>query len=225
MIVEDDAALARVVSDNLALDGFEVAWSPDGNDAPVRARSFLPDLILLDIMLPGRNGFELCQMLRQGGRTPVVILSVRGQKHDKVRGLNLGADDYITKPFELEELVARIHAVLRRFSRPLDRLQIGDVAVDFQSQQARNSRGEIHLTHREFEVLRLLAMHEGQIVYRDELLREVWGVLSDTTTRPVDHAIAKLRKKVEVDPRHPRFIRSVRGDGYTLTLDRPAGEE
>ena len=220
LIVEDDSALAKVLSDRLMLDGFEVEWSPDGHEAPSRARAFRPDLILLDLNLPGPNGFELCQLLRQGGRTPVIILSVRGQKHDKIRGFNVGADDYVTKPFEPEELVARIHAVLRRFSHPLHTIKLGDVRIDFQSERVQDPAGNLHLTHQEFAILRLLATHEGQVVYRDELLREVWGVLFDATKRTVDHAIARLRKKIEVDPHHPRFIRSVRGDGYRLTLER-----
>jgi len=216
LIVEDDAALAKVLADNLSLDGFVVEWSASGDDAPGRARAFLPDLILLDIMLPGASGFDLCQVLRHGGRTPIIILSARDQKHDKVRGLNLGADDYITKPFHLEELVARIHAVLRRFARPVDRVVLGDIVVEFQPQRAAGPGGDIHMSHREFEILRLLATHEGQVVYRDELLREIWGVLYDATGRSVDHAIARLRKKIEPDPHHPRFVRSVRGDGYCL---------
>ncbi len=177
LIVEDDVSLAKVVSDNLTLDGFEVAWSSSGHDAPARARAFLPDLILLDIMLPGPSGFDLCQVLRHGGRVPVIMLSARDQKHDKVRGLNLGADDYVTKPFHFDELVARIHAVLRRFARPLDRIAIGDISVEFQPFRATCAGREIHLAHREFEILRLLAAHPGQVVYRDELLREVWGVM------------------------------------------------
>jgi DNA-binding response OmpR family regulator len=224
LIVEDDAALAKVLSDRLTLDGFDVAWSPDGHDAPSRARAFRPDLILLDIMLPGASGFELCQLLRQGGRTPDIILSVRGQKHDKIRGFNVGADDYVTKPFEPEELVARIHAVLRRFSRPVHKIKMGEVSIDFETERVEDPSGNLHLTHQEFEILRLLAAHEGQVVYRDELLRQVWGVLFDSTKRTVDYAIARLRKKIEADPHHPRFIRSVRGDGYRLTLKRADNE-
>ena len=224
LIVEDDAALAKVLADRLILDGFEIALSPDGHDAPSRARAFRPDLILLDINLPGPSGFDLCQLLRQGGRTPVIILSVRGQKHDKIRGFSLGADDYVTKPFEPEGLIARIHAVLRRFSRPVHKIKLGDVSIDFLSQQVENPTGHVHLTHQEFEILRLLATHEGQVVYRDELLREVWGVLFDSTKRTVDHAIARLRKKVEADPHHPRYIRSVRGDGYSLRIEHSDDE-
>jgi DNA-binding response OmpR family regulator len=225
LIVEDDAALAKVVSDRLSLDGFEVKWSPDGNDAPSRTRMFRPDLILLDIMLPGPSGFELCQLLRQGGRTPVIILSVRGQKHDKLRGFDVGADDYITKPFEPEELVARIHAVLRRTARPVQTMTLGDLRIDFVGQRVSSPAGDVHLTHQEFEILRLLATHEGQVVYRDELLREVWGVLFDATKRTVDHAIARLRKKIEADPHRPRFVRSVRGDGYCLRLAPSTDDE
>ena len=170
-------------------------------------------------MLPGRDGFELCGELRQGGRTPIVMLTARGQKTDKVRGLELGADDYVTKPFDLEELLARINAVLRRASPGPTRLRLGDVVIDLVQHRAFRKRQELHLTHREFEVLKYLAERHGKVVSRDELLREVWGYLDLPTTRSVDHAIARLRRKIEVDPHLPRFIHSVRGDGYLLAVD------
>ena len=218
LIVEDDAGLARVLSDNLRIDGFEVAWTATGDDAPPAARAFQPDLILLDVMLPGRNGFELCRILRQNGRTPVIMLSVRAQKNDKVRALDLGADDYVTKPFDMEELVARIRVVLRRLKSPVEQIRLGDVSVNFRTLRAAGAAGELHLTHREFEVLRYLALHREHVVTRDELLREVWGQF-DSLTRPIDNAIARIRKKIEPDPRNPRFIHTVRGDGYALTFE------
>ena len=219
LIVEDDAALARVLRDNLIIDGFDVKWVDDGDEAVQACRAFLPDLVLLDVMLPGRSGFELCRVLRQGGRTPVIIVSVRDQKSDRVKGLELGADDYVTKPYYIEELVARIHAVLRRVALPIERIRLGEVVLDFRTLRATGSAGEIHLTHREFEVLRYLATRRERVVHRDELMREVWGELDVPSSRPVDHAIARIRKKVEVDPHDPRFIHTVRGDGYSLTFD------
>jgi DNA-binding response OmpR family regulator len=218
LIVEDDDVLARVIADNLRFAGYDVNSTGDGNEALSRLRTFQPDLVLLDLMLPNRNGFELCGVLRQGGRTPVVILSARAQKADKLRGLALGADDYLTKPFDLDELLARIQAVLRRSRRAVDRLTVGPLTVDFGTLRATLSNREVHLTHREFDVLRYLAERQDRVVYRDELLREIWGYLDvPLATRSVDHAVARLRKKIEPDPHRPRFIRTVHGDGYVLS--------
>ena len=217
LIVEDDNMLAKVIGDNLRFAGYEVTAAADGHDAVARLRTFQPDLVLLDLMLPDRSGFDLCGLLRQGGRTPVVILSARAQKADKLRGLKLGADDYLTKPFDLDELLARIQAVLRRSRRGVDRLVLGAVTIDFNALRAVTGKREVHLTHREFGVLRYLAERHERVVYRDELLREIWGYLDvPPTTRSVDHAIARLRKKIEPDPHRPRFIRTVHGDGYVL---------
>jgi DNA-binding response OmpR family regulator len=219
LVVEDDAALARVLRDNLTFAGFEVDHVTDGDQAIGKARTQAPDLILLDLMLPGRDGFELCGVLRQGGRTPIIMLTARSQKADKVRGLDLGADDYVTKPFHFEELLARIHAVLRRMRPAVERLQLGGLVVDLVGLQAWQCGREFHLTHREFEVLRYLAERHGRVVSREELLREIWGYLDMPTTRSVDHAIARLRKKIETDPQRPRYIHTVHGDGYCLTLE------
>ena len=152
LVVEDDAALARVLRDNLAFCGFDVACVTDGALALGKAREFAPDLIVLDITLPGTNGFDLCGVLRQGSRTPIIILTARSQKADKLRGLNLGADDYITKPFDLEEFLARVHAVLRRARPSVERLVLGAVVIDFRAQTATKAGYTLHLTHREFEL-------------------------------------------------------------------------
>lgn len=218
LVVEDDPAIAKVLCDNLAIDGFSALWVPDGEQALAACRSFLPDLVLLDINLPGRSGWELCGALRQGGR-PVIIVSVRNRHADKMRGFELGADDYITKPFDMEELVARIGAVLRRAAPDVEQLRLGDITIHFQRLRAASRDGPVHLTHREFEVLRFLARHAGQTVHRDKLLIEIWGVVDASTTRSVDFAIARLRKKVEPDPHNPRFIRTVHGDGYCLVTE------
>jgi DNA-binding response OmpR family regulator len=175
LVVEDDAALARVLCDNLSFAGFQVEWAPDGASAVRSVRAATPDLILLDIMLPDRSGFDLCGVLRRGTRTPLVMLTARGQKADKVRGLELGADDYVTKPFHIEELLARIQAVLRRARPAVHRLVLGDMVIDLTAMRAWAEGREFHLTHREFEVLRYLAEREPHVVSRSELLREVRG--------------------------------------------------
>lgn len=219
LIVEDDAGIAKILCDNLVIDGFTVKWAADGHAALVTCRAFLPDLVLLDLMLPDQSGFELCGLLRQGGRRPVIMVSARSQRSDKIRGLELGADDYITKPFDIEELVARIRAVLRRTTPTSDRIKIGNITIDFKGLRATSPAGDLHLTHREFEVLRYLAAHHDRTVHRDQLLADVWGVVDGSTTRSVDFAIGRLRKKIEVDPHNPKFIRTVHGDGYCLTVD------
>ena len=218
LMVEDDTAFGRVLQDNLAFAVFEVEWVQDGDSAVRAVRTMPPDMILLDVMLPTHSGFEICGLLRQGGRTPVIMLTALGQKGDKVRGLELGADDYVTKPFHIEELVARIRAVLRRARPAVSTLTVGRIAVDFQTLRAHVDGEEVHLTHREFEVLRYLAERAGQKVSRDELLREVWGYLEMPNTRSVDHAINRLRKKIEPNPHRPNFIQTVHGDGYCLRL-------
>jgi DNA-binding response OmpR family regulator len=217
LLIEDDQALAKVVADSLAMDGFEVQCVGDGDRALPGARSFAPDLILLDLMLPGRGGFDLCGVLRQQVGAPIIILSARGQKADKLRGLQTGADDYLTKPFDLDELIARIHVVLRRRHSAVERLKFGKVLIDFAAQRATYGGREIHLTQREFDVLRYLAERQDRVVYRSELLRDIWGYAeAPTATRSVDQAIVRLRRKLELDPQH-RLIRTVHGDGYRLS--------
>ena len=222
LVVEDDPVLTRVLSDNLTFEGFEVRTVSDGNLALSVAKEFSPDLVLLDINLPGRSGLDLCEVWRGGSRTPIIMLTAKGQKADKIRGLTLGADDYVTKPFDLEELLARIHAVLRRARPEVERLVLGQVVIDFVRLKAWNRSHEIELTHRDFELLQYLAKRPGSIVRRDELLRAIWGYPDSANTRAVDHAIARLRKKIEATPREPRFIHTVHGDGYCLV---PDGEE
>jgi DNA-binding response OmpR family regulator len=221
LIVEDDEGIARVLADNLRIDGFNVRRAATAHDALVESQSFRPDLVLLDIMLPGQSsGFDLCGVLRQGGRCGVIIVSARSQREDKLRGLGLGADDYVTKPFDMEELEARINAVLRRTVLVVSRIRLGETEVDFEAHTAQRGSTPLHLTHREFEILRYLAERKDRVVHRNELLREVWGVLDGSTTRSVDFAISRLRRKIEPNPPEPRFLRTVHGDGYSLTLDR-----
>jgi DNA-binding response OmpR family regulator len=223
LVVEDDAALARVLCDNLAFEGFEVECAADAHSAIERSHQFAPDLVVLDVMLPGGDGFNLCGPLRQSGGTAVVMLTARSQKSDKLQGLSLGADDYVTKPFDLEELLARINAVLRRARPGIDQLVLGAVTIDFRTLQAANGSHVMQLSYREFDVLRYLAERQGRVVSRSELLRQVWSYADTAITRSVDHAIARLRKKIEPDPRHPRFIHTVHGDGYCLTPEGRGG--
>ena len=222
LIVEDDVGIAKLLTDNLTIDGFDVRWAATSHDALNLVQAFRPDLVLLDIRLPDANGFDLCRVLRQGGGRPVIIVSARGERADKIKGLDLGADDYVTKPFDMEELVARIHAVLRRSTPGPMRLTLGNVVIDFKALTATRGREELHLTHREFEVLRYLSARSDRMVRRDELLADVWGVLDGSTTRSVDFAIARLRKKIEPEPHNPRYIKTVHGDGYLLS---PTGIE
>jgi two-component system, OmpR family, response regulator len=217
LVVEDDAALSRVLRDTLTFEGFDVQCAPDAREAIDTSKTFCPDLVVLDIMLPDGNGFELCGLLRQGGRTAIIILTARSQKVDKLRGLSLGADDYVTKPFDLEELLARIKVVLRRARPAIERLCLGPVTIDFQTLRATHGGRPMQLSYREFDVLHYLAERQGHVVSRNELLSQVWSYAEQPITRSVDHAIARLRKKIELDPHRPRFIHTVHGDGYCLT--------
>jgi DNA-binding response OmpR family regulator len=216
LLVEDDRALGSVLRDNLAFDGYDVEWVRDGTSAVNRHREFRPDLIVLDIMLPGKSGFDLFELFNQGGRTSIIILTARDQRADKLRGLSLGADDYVTKPFDLQELLARVHAVLRRARPTVDQITLGPVRVDFRARAATSGSKLLHLTDREFSILEYLAARHDRVVYRDELLRAVWGYQEIPTTRSVDHAIARIRRKLEADPHNPQFIHTVHGDGYRL---------
>jgi DNA-binding response OmpR family regulator len=217
LVVEDDLSLSAIVRENLLFEGFEVDAVADGAVAVERARQFKPDLIVLDIMLPGTNGFELCREFRRCGETPILIVSARSQHTDKARGLNLGADDYIAKPFELDEFLARVNAILRRTRPHSDGLQLGSVRIDFVARTARRGSDELHLTHREFVLLKYLAERSGRVVSRDELLREVWEYPDPGITRAVDHAVNRLRGKIEPDPQQPQFIHTAVGIGYLLT--------
>jgi len=216
LIVEDDHALAKVLSDNLRSQGYEIEHVADGDLVLERVRTFVPDLVVLDVVLPGTDGLELCGMLQHHGQIPVLMLSARDRRSDKVGALDRGADDYITKPFDLNEFLARVKAVLRRALVATDTLQIGSLTINFVQRSARRGQTELHLTDREFELLHYLSERAGHVVHRDELLRKFWGP-GAPFSRSVDIAIARLRRKIEPDVHHPRFIHTVHGDGYTLT--------
>lgn len=219
LVVEDDHALARVLADNLSYSGFDVETIEGGPGVLSTVRAFGPDLVLLDVMLPGPSGFDLCGLIRAGGRTPIIMLTARDQKADKLRGLEAGADDYVTKPFDFDELKARLHALLRRARRSVVAIRLGEVLIDFQHLRAQHRGADLHLTRREFDLLFYLAERRGLVVHRSELLREIWGYPTEPTTRAVDYAISRLRRKLEADPHTPRYITTVHGDGYSLTFD------
>jgi DNA-binding response OmpR family regulator len=218
LIVEDDPSITRMVRDNLVYEGFEVECVTRGDHALNHVRSFAPDLMVLDLMLPGLDGFEICRAVAQSAvRVPTIIVSARSQTSDKIQGLELGADDYITKPFMFAELLARIHAVIRRTNASPDVIDIGDIHLDFSSLRATKGKKPLSLTHREFEVLRLLWIHRDKVVTREQLLRSIWGYAEVPLTRTVDQFIVRLRSKIESDPHQPRFLHTVYGDGYRLT--------
>jgi DNA-binding response OmpR family regulator len=219
LIVEDDEAMARLLVDNLRFEGFAVEHARDVPETLSRLQSFAPDLVLLDLMLPGGDGLDICERLaRQPERLPVIIVSARNKQEDKLRGLNVGADDYVTKPFDIAELLARIRAVLRRHDPYPEQLALGDVVVDFKTRAATRAGGPLPLTHKELQVLQYLAEHAGRLVSRDDLLKAVWGYRDVPLTRAVDIVIARLRRKIEPDFHQPRFIKTLHGDGYCLTL-------
>jgi DNA-binding response OmpR family regulator len=221
LVVEDDTSLARVLCDNLVYEGFEVTLAVDGHRALKEHEAFHPDLVLLDLTLPGLDGLEVCRRLnREQSRTAIVVLTARTRKDDKVQGLRLGADDYITKPFALDELLARIEAVLRRVHPVEDSLVLGPLHIDFNHYTAERKNQKVAFSQREIEVLRYMSARAGKVVTRDELLRNVWGYQNIPLTRSVDNLIARLRWKIEPDPENPRYIHTVYGDGYRLTLDR-----
>jgi DNA-binding response OmpR family regulator len=221
LVVEDDVSLARLLCDNLIYEGFDVALATDGHRAIKEHDGFNPDLVLLDVALPGMDGFEVCRRLnREQSRSAIIILTARTQKEDKVQGLRLGADDYITKPFALDELLARIEAVLRRV-HPVDHaLVLGKLRIDFNRYAAERDQQKVSFSQREMDVLRYMSARAGKVITRDELLRNVWGYQNIPLTRSVDNLVARLRWKIEPDPENPRYIHTVYGDGYRLTLDR-----
>ena len=218
LVVEDDPAILRGLVDNLRSESYEVVTATDGELACAIVRENSPDLIILDLMLPRLSGYEVCQRVRRDGvNTPILMLTARGEEADRVLGLDLGADDYITKPFSIRELMARVRAVLRRARAAtalLDELRFDDVVVEFRQYAARKGGVSLELTRKEFGVLRLLASRPGEVISRDELLNEVWGYESMPTTRTVDNHLASLRAKLEATPSAPRHLMTVHGVGY-----------
>ena len=218
LVVEDDPAILRGLADNLKIESYDVATATDGEVALALATKETFDLLLLDVMLPSMSGFEVCRRLRSAGSTmPILMLTARGEESDRVHGLDLGADDYLTKPFSLRELLARIRALLRRANPPLrlpDRAQFGDVELDFRRFDAARAGDPLKLTRKEFGTLRYLIARAGEVVSRAELLDEVWDYQEYPTTRTVDNHVASLRAKIEPDAANPRHLLTVHGVGY-----------
>ncbi|MBI5091114.1 MAG: response regulator transcription factor [Candidatus Hydrogenedentes bacterium] len=216
LIVEDDPAMLRGLKDNFAYEGYTVRTAPDGKSGLDAALDGKPDLIILDIMLPKINGFEICRLLREEGLDmPIIMLTAKGQEADIILGLNLGADDYVTKPFRVNELLARANAFLRR-RRTADSgpCHFGDCEFDLASRTLRRRGEEVALTPKECGLLSLLAERPGRALTRDEILRVVWGYSVFVSSRSVDRCVTTLRAKIEPDPDHPTFIRTVREIGY-----------
>ena len=217
LVIEDEPGIRLAVKDELEFEGFDVELAEDGLDGVAAIARSKPDLILLDLMLPGRNGFQICEDVRaQGIRTPIIVITARNQEADKVRGLQLGADDYVTKPLSLAELVARIRAVLRR-TEPApagEILEARPIKIDVRRHAAYKNGTELQLTDTEFRILALLLKRAGQVITRDEFLDQVWGADINVTHRTIDTHVAALRKKIEDDLDHPAYILSVRNVGY-----------
>ena len=208
---------------NLAIEGYRVVGAPTLREAQRTVLQNIPDLILLDLMLPDGSGIDFCRELRAQGLTlPIIMLTAKGQEMDKVVGLEMGADDYVVKPFSLRELLARVNAHLRR-TRSKQQLQevvrVGVAEVDFKRHRLTRDGQVLEFSVKESELLRFLVVHRGQLVSRDALLAEVWGHSQDVVTRTVDNFVARLRKKIEPDPAHPRYLITVHGSGYKLLED------
>lgn len=217
LIIEDEPGIRLAIKDELEFEGFEVELAEDGLTGLESILRSPPHLIVLDLMLPDRNGFQICNEVRTRDiRTPIVVLTARSQEADKVRGLQLGADDYLTKPFSLAELVARIRAVLRRVDKAddWDILEVGPIKLELRRHRAFKGDVELQLTEKEFQILALLLKRPGEVITRDDFLRIVWGEDVYVTNRTVDTHVAALRKKIEDDLGHPTYILSVRNVGY-----------
>jgi len=227
LIVDDEPAMVRGLEDNLRFEGYQTVAAGDGRQGLALALSEAPDLILLDVMMPGMSGWDVCRELRRRGvDVPIIMLTARGAESDRVQGLELGADDYVSKPFGLRELLARIRAVLRRPGprQKFEEYAFGDVRIHLRSRTCFRAGEEVRLTRKEFDLLRYLVEHRGEVITRDRLLDEVWGYDQYPTTRTVDTHILRLRQKFEPDPDRPRHILTVHGQGYRFEAPDPAQE-
>ncbi len=218
LVVEDEQMVAEVVERYLRRDGYEVSVVHDGLEAMTRFEDTAPDLVVLDLMLPGLDGMEICRRIRARGETPIIMLTARAEELDKLLGLGVGADDYVTKPFSPRELAARVKTVLRRASRPGadngDILRFVDLRVDRRSRSVDSDRGHLSLTAREFDLLYYLASHAGQVFSREQLMDGVWDYTYAGDAETVTVHMRRLRAKVEVDPSRPRHLKTVWGVGY-----------
>lgn len=223
LVVEDDPNIRLGLVDALTSEGYDVTECRDGGEAIPLVRQTTPDLVILDVMLPRKSGYDICRELRESkNRVPILMLTAKGQEVDKVIGLELGADDYVTKPFGVRELIARVHALLRRTQSTAqttagpERLVFGDVTIDCRALRGERGKRTFELTPRELAVLSLLYQELGNAVSRDRILNEVWGVDYYGTTRTLDQVIVKLRQKIESEPSEPRHLLTVHGLGYRL---------
>ena len=219
LIVEDEPQMRLGLKDNFEFEGYQVDFAEDGEKGLAAVQENSYDLIILDVMLPKISGFDLLKKIRnQGNDTPVIMLTAKGEEIDRVLGLELGADDYVTKPFSLRELLARVKAILRRNRIISDKepqeYAIGNLSVNFAIYEASCDGNPVPMTHKEFEILKYFIDHAEQTISRDDLLHDVWGYEADITSRTVDNFILKLRQKIELNPSHPRFILTVHGVGY-----------
>ncbi|NUN10356.1 MAG: response regulator transcription factor [Ignavibacteriaceae bacterium] len=222
LVVEDEPSMRLGLTDNLEFEGYEVETASDGKEGLKKILDNEYHLVLLDVMLPQMSGFDVCKSVRNAGKTtPIIMLTAKGEEVDKVIGLELGADDYITKPFSLRELIARVKAMLRRTDAasspvPTDDIRIGKLTVNFTSYTAHEGKKEVQLSHKEFEILSYLFKHRNSTVSRDDLLTNIWGYDESPTTRTVDNFILRLRQKIETDSENPRIIITVHGVGYKM---------
>ena len=218
LLVEDEESLVLTMRDRLEAEGYEVEWAGDGDTAVTLGSKPNVDLILLDVALPNRNGFDVCRDLRQRGvETPILMLTARGQIVDRVLGLKLGADDYLTKPFDMMELLARVEALFRRSRAAVNEatsILFGNVRVDFRRAEVVRDGQPVELSSLELKLLRYFVEHRGMLLTRDELLDKVWGYGATPVTRTVDVHVASLRQKLETNPSRPEFIVTVHGAGY-----------
>lgn len=223
LIVDDEPAMREGLADNLIFEGYQTEMASNGAEALDKLKAHTFDLVVLDVMMPEMSGFDVCKQVRlDGNQVPIILLTAKGEEIDKVLGLELGADDYITKPFSLRELIARIKAILRRFENNNTENStakfetIGLLQVDFKNYEAQIAGKEIKLSHRKFEVLHYLWAHKQKVVSRDDLLKNIWGYDEFPTTRTIDNFISKLRQHIEVNPNDPKIILTVHGLGYKM---------
>jgi DNA-binding response OmpR family regulator len=222
LVIEDDISILRGLKDNLIFEGYKVLTSSDGREGLQMAIENEINMLLLDIMLPGINGYDICRRLKkEKPDLPIIMITARGTEIDKIRGLDFGADDYMTKPFSIPELLARVRAIFRRSlnsTKDIDKYSFGNVALDFKKFKAFVNNEEIKLSSREFAVIKYLIEHEGEVIHRHDLLDKVWGHDVTPSTRTVDNYILDLRKKFEKDPANPKYIIGIRGAGYKFEL-------
>lgn len=223
LIVEDEKDMREGLQDNFEFEGYIVDQAADGKEGFDKITNNKYDLIILDVMLPHLSGFDVCKKTRALGiETPIIMLTAKGEEIDKVLGLEFGADDYVTKPFSLRELLARVKAILRRKPSLTDsenKIKIGRLELDLINYEARLDKNAVAMTHKEFEIIKFLWNNRNKTVSRDEIFNEIWGYDEMTTTRTIDNFILKLRQKIEINPNHPKYILTVHGIGYKLIKD------